>query len=59
MVLLCMSPEEEHSSTQKLFYSLSKADERVYQLLGHYDIHNDNAQIWIASRESTSCQTGS
>ena len=26
---------------------------RVYQLLGHYDIHNDNAQIWIASGEKS------
>ena len=29
------------------------------QMVPIADIHNDNAQIWITSRGSTSCQTGS
>ena len=31
--MLCMSPEEEHSSTQKLFYSLSKAGETTNNII--------------------------
>ena len=40
-----MSPEVEHRSTQKLFYSLSKADETTKQYynqvlaIGYYVIH--------------------